>query len=50
MNKKLFGYLGVGLLVLNLILYALGAISGLLFWLVVAVMALVGYVALPRMK
>ncbi len=50
MNKKLLGYIGTGLLVLNLILYAWGAISGLLFWIVVAAMALVGYVVLPRMK
>ena len=48
--KKILGYLGVTLLVLNLIFYALGIIPGMLFWVIIVLMAIVGYVVLPRMK
>jgi len=53
MNKDFLKIIGIGavaLLVLNMILFALGKISGLVFWAVIIVGAVFAFKVLPKMK
>jgi len=53
MNKNILRIIGIGailLLVLNMILFALGKINGLLFWAVIIVGAVFVFKILPKLK
>ncbi len=54
MNKETFlriiGIVAILLLVLNMILFALRKISGLVFWGVIIVGAVLAFVVVPKMK
>ena len=54
MNKETFlrilGIGGILLLVLNMILFALGKISGLVFWGIIIFGAVLAFVVVPKMK
>ena len=47
---KIVGIVAILLLVLNLILFALRIINGLVFWAVIIVAALLAFKVLPKMK
>ncbi len=47
---KILGGVLVGVLVLNLVLFALRKISVLLFWIIIAVIAVLAWKVVPRMK
>ena len=47
---KLTGYSLVAILILNMILFALRIISGLVFWIIIVVGAVIAYWVLPRLK
>lgn len=53
MNKRFLKIIGIGailLLVLNMILFALGKINGLVFWAIIIVGAVFAFKVLPKMK
>ena len=54
MNKETFlrilGIGGILLLVLNMILFALGKINGLIFWGIIIFGAVLAFVVVPKMK
>ena len=47
---KVVGVVCILLLVLNLVLFIVGRISGLLFWIVIIIAALLAFKVLPKMK
>jgi len=47
---KIIGVVAVVLLVLNLVLFILGKITGLIFWAVIIVVALFAFKVLPKLK
>ena len=49
-HLKLIGYLVLLLLVLNLVVFALRLISGILFWIIIIMGAIFVYKLLPKLK
>jgi len=49
-NIKLLGYAALAVMILNLVLFASRKISGLIFWVVIALGALFAYKILPRIR
>ncbi|MDP7180823.1 MAG: hypothetical protein QF824_06160 [Candidatus Woesearchaeota archaeon] len=47
---QILGYVGVGVLVLNIILFAIGYIGNLIFWMVILVMAFFAYIVVPKLR
>lgn len=50
MNLKIAAILLTAFLVINLILFALGKITGTLFWTVIIVVGIIAYVVFPKLK
>jgi len=49
-NLKLLGYVAIGIMVLNMIFFALQKISGLIFWIIIILGAFFVYKVLPILK
>ncbi|MBS3123732.1 hypothetical protein J4437_03780 [Candidatus Woesearchaeota archaeon] len=49
-HLKIIGYVVLAILVLNMILFGMGLVNGLVFWLVIALGAIFVYFGLPKMK
>jgi len=50
MNLKLLSLALIGVLVLNLVLFVLGKLNEILFWVVIIATAIVAYKVLPKLK
>lgn len=49
-NLKILGYVVLGIMLLNMFLYALRKINGIVFWVVIAAGASFVYWGLPRLR
>ncbi|MEW5896690.1 MAG: hypothetical protein AB1668_03295 [Nanoarchaeota archaeon] len=49
-NLKIIGFVVLGILILNLVLFALRIINALVFWVVIAFGAVFVWLILPKMK
>ncbi|MBI2151394.1 hypothetical protein HYU21_01560 [Candidatus Woesearchaeota archaeon] len=49
-NLKIIGYVVLAILVLNMILFGMGLINWIIFWLVIASGAVLVYWGLPKMR
>ncbi|MBW3017554.1 hypothetical protein KY325_00135 [Candidatus Woesearchaeota archaeon] len=49
-TKKLFSIILIVIVIVNMILYGIGLIHAIPFWIVIAVCAVTAYFVIPRMK
>ncbi len=49
-TKKLFSIILIAIVIANMILYGVGLIAAIPFWIIIAICAVTAYLVIPRMK